>query len=161
MLYDAKETIHATVVAVANHQKFRVLLDTRAGGLFVSSTFIKLIDQKPVYWESKQMETITMTVTQTLLAYKIQLHSTDGKYSIDIKINKLDRPVLTTLTNPRITNLKRKYPHLSELQLDNEDEKDQHPIHIILRAGDIAKIKSSGFISGKTGKPVAEKPLFG
>ena len=70
-----------------------------------------------------------MTLTQTLLAYKIQLHSTDGKYSIDIKINKLDRPALTTLTNPRITNLKREYPHLSELQLDNEEEKDQHPIH--------------------------------
>ena len=49
MPYDAKETIHATVVAVANHQKFRVLLDTRAGDLFVSSTFIKLINQKPVY----------------------------------------------------------------------------------------------------------------
>ena len=161
MLYDAKETIHATVVAVANHQKFRVLLDTRAGDLFVSSTFIKLINQKPVYWESKQIETITMTLTQTLLAYKIQLHSTDGKYSIDIKINKLDRPVLTTLTNPRITNLKRKYPHLSELQLDNEEEKDQHPIHTILGAGNIVKIKSSGFISGKTGEPVAEKPLFG
>ena len=69
--------------------------------------------------------------------------------------------MLTTLTNPRITNLKRKYPHLSGLQFDNEDKNDQHPIHIILGAGDIAKIKSSGFISGKTGEPVAEKILFG
>ena len=63
MLDDTKETIHPTVVAVANHQKFRVLLDTGAGGSFVSSTFINHINQKPVYWESKGMEIITTTVT--------------------------------------------------------------------------------------------------
>ena len=47
------------------------------------------------------------------------------------------------------------------VQFDNEDEKDQHSIHIILGAGDIAKIKSSGFIAGKPEEPVAEKTLFG
>ena len=67
MLDEAKETIHPTVVAVANNQKFRVLLDTGAGGSFVSSTFIKHINQKPLYWESKEMETITTTVTQNYL----------------------------------------------------------------------------------------------
>ena len=72
MLEDAKETIHPTVAAVGNHQKFRVLLDTRAEGTFVSTTFINHINQKPVYWEQKKMETITMTVTQKLPAYKIK-----------------------------------------------------------------------------------------
>ena len=124
MLEDAKETIHPTVVAVANKQKFRVLLDTGAGGSFVSSTFINHINEKPLYWESKEMETMTTTVTQKLPAYNIQLHSTDGKYSINVKANKLDRPVLTTLSNPRISQLRRKYPHLTGLQFDNEDEKE-------------------------------------
>ena len=43
MLDDAKETIHPTAVAVANHQKFRVLLNTGAGGRFLSSTLINHI----------------------------------------------------------------------------------------------------------------------
>ena len=113
MLDDAKETIHGVVVAVANHQKFRVLLNTGTENWFVSSISINHIYQKPVYWESMEMEIIAMTITKKLPAYKVQLHSTDGKYSIDIIVNKLDRPDLTTLNNPRITNLKWKYPHLS------------------------------------------------
>ena len=155
------KTIHPTVVAVVNHQKFRVLLDNRAGGSLLSSTSIKHISQKPLYWELKEMETIIMTATQKLPAYKIQQHSTDGQYSIDVKVNKLDRPVLTALTNPRITNLKRKYLYLSGLQFNNEHVKNQQPIYIILGAGDIAKIKLSGFISGKAEEPVGEKTLFG
>lgn len=82
------------------------------------------------------------------------------KVQHDIKVNKLDQPVLTTLTDPRI-NLKRKYPHLSGSQFQNEGEKDQYPVYTILRAGDIAKIKLSGFISGITGEWVVEKTLFG
>ena len=103
MLDDAKETIHGVVVAVANHQKFRVLLNTGTENWFVSSISINHIYQKPVYWESMEMEIIAMTITKNLPTYKVQLHSTDGKYSIDIIVNKLDRPDLTTLNNPRIS----------------------------------------------------------
>ena len=35
---------------------------------------------------------------------------------------------------------------LEGLQFDNEDDKPNHPIHIILGAGDIARIKSTGFM---------------
>lgn len=150
-----------TLVAVANHQKSRVLLNTRAGVSFASSNFINHITQKPVHWKSKEMETIIMTITQKLPACKIQLHSTGEKYSINIKVNKLVRPVVTILTNLRTTNLKRKYLHLSGLQFYNNVRKDQHPIHIILMAGDIEKLESSEFISEKAGEPVAEKTFFG
>ena len=77
MLDDAKETIHGAVAAAANHQKFRVLLDTGAESWFLSSNSINHIYQKPVYWESMEMEIITMTVTKKLSAYKVkQMKST-------------------------------------------------------------------------------------
>ena len=157
-----QDTINGiTLAAVANHQKSRVLLNTRAWVSFASSTFINHIIQRPVHWKSKEMETIIMTITQKLPAYKIQLHSTGEKHSINIKVNKLVRPVVTKLTNLRTTNIKRKYLHLSGLQFYNNDRKDQHPIHIILMAGDIEKLESSGFISEKAEEPVAEKTFFG
>ena len=161
MLEETKETIHPCLVAVANHQKFRVLLDTGAGSSYVSSTFVNHLKCKPAYWESKAIETMMTTTTQKLPVYNVELNSTDGRFAIDIKVNKLDRPVLTTLKNPQIAILKQKYPHLNGLKFDNEDDKAEHPIHIILGAGDIARIKASGLIAGKSGEPVAEKTLFG
>ena len=61
------------------------------------------------------------------------------------------------MKNPKIGQLKIKYPHLNGITFDNEDEKQQYPIHIILGAGDYAKIKTGGFIAGKSGEPIAEK----
>jgi hypothetical protein len=161
MIEDSNETIHPTLVVMAMGQKFRVLLDTGAGNSFVSSTFINHLDVKPLYWESKKLETMTTTTTQKLPVYDVEFYSTDGKYSINTKVNKLDRTVLTTLNNPRITQLKKKYPHLAGIHFGNEDGKQNHPIHIILGAGDIARIKASGFIAGKSDEPIAEKTLFG
>ena len=107
------------------------------------------------------METMTSVVRQRLPVYNIQIHSTDKKHALDLKVNKLDRPTLTVLTNPNIKRLKNAYPYLDGLVFDNEDDKKNHPIHVILGAGEIAKIKRAGLISGKSGDPVAEKTSFG
>ena len=61
---DAKETIHPTVIAVANKQIFRVLFNSGAGGFFVSSTIINHVRGKTFYW--------------------------NGKYSINIKVKEQD-----------------------------------------------------------------------
>ena len=104
MIEDSKEIIHPTLVAMAKGQSFRELLDTAAGNSFVSLTFINHFNNKPLYWESKEFE--TMATTRKLPVYDIEIHSTDGKYSINTKVNKLDIQVLTTLNNPRISQLK-------------------------------------------------------
>ena len=161
MVEENQNTIHPTLVAQCQGQKFRILLDTGAGNSFVSSTFINHINMKPAYWETKSLETMTNTIKQKLPVYNVVIQSLDGKFTVPIKVNKLDRPVLATLSNPRITQLKSKYPHLEGITFDNEDEKLQHPIHIILGAGDYANIKTGGFIAGKAGEPIAEKTLLG
>ena len=161
MLENIKETIHPTLVAVVNGRKFRVLLDTGAGSSFISSTLAHHLDCCPAYWEYKSMETMTSVVKQRLPVYNIQVHSTDMKYTLDLKVSRLDRSAITTLANPRIKSLKIRYPYLEGLQFDNEDDKPNHPIHIILGAGDIARIKSTELIYGTPGHPVAENALFG
>ena len=103
---------------------------------------------------------MTATVKQKLPVYNVTIQSLDGTYTVPIKVNKLDRPVLATLNNPGINQLKSKYPHLDGIHFDNEDEKLQHPIHIILGAGDFANIKTGGFIAGRPGEPIAERTLL-
>ena len=78
-----------------------------------------------------------------------------------VKANKLDRPVLTTLPNPDIKNLKKKYKYLQGLDFSNEDDDHKHPVHIILGAGEITRIRTPGFVSGGSGQPVAENTLYG
>ena len=105
-----KETIHPTLVVEANGQKFRVMLDTGAGSSFASSTAIHHMGIKPACWEAKSIETMTTTVHQKFPVYDVKRWSTDRINSLDVKLNKLDRPVLTTLNNPRIADLKKKFP---------------------------------------------------
>ena len=103
---------------------------------------------------------MTTTVTQKLLVFYFETTLLDGSYNLNIKANKLDRIVLKILNNPGAKKMREKYSYLAGLKFDSEYEKNQHSIHIILGAADIAKIKSGGFISGKTDEAVAEKTVF-
>ena len=161
MIGATKGTIHPTIVVVAGGEKFRAILDTDAGSSFVSSTVIKHLGIRPTKWENKSIETMTDTVNQKMPCYKVTLKSTDGSQSLDFKVSKLDRTVLTTLTNPGIHGLKEAHPHLKGIQFDNEDDRPSHPIHFILGAGDIARIKTSDCRIGSMTEPVAEKTTFG
>ena len=69
--------------------------------------------------------------------------------------------MLTVLQNPRISVLKRKFKHLERLHFHNEDDYDDHKIHLIIGAGDIARIKLKGFRTGNDGEAIAEEIIFG
>ena len=157
----AEETIHPTLVVVSNEQKFRAMLDTGAGSSFASATFIRHLGMKPSRWEWKSTETMTTTVRQKLPIYDVKLVSTDGKEELDVQLTMLDKPVITTLKNPEIGELKKKFPYLRGLCFDNEDNREQHPIHLILGVGDLSRIKTSTCRVGDVNQPVAEKTTFG
>ena len=130
LIGSSKETIHPTLVVVANGEKIRVMLDTGYGSSFASSTFIKHLGIRPSHWECKNIETMTTTMHQRLPIYYKKIWSIDGKQGLDVKLTMLDKPVVTMLNNPRIEKLKNQYPCLRALQFDNEDDQDQHPIHL-------------------------------
>ena len=161
MIGSSKETIHPTLVVISNEQKFRAMLDTGAGSSFASSTFIRHLGMKPSRWEWKSIETMTTTVRQKLPIYDVKLLSTDGKEELAVSLTMLDKPVITTLSNPKIGELKKQFPHLRGLCFDNEDDREQHPIHLILGVGDLSRIKTSTCRVGDVNQPVAEKTTFG
>ena len=141
MIGSAKESIHSTLVVILNGQKFRAMLDMGAQSLFASSTFICHLGVKPSCWEWRNIETMTTTVHQKLPIYDVKLFSNDSKEELDVQLTMLDKPIITTLSNPKIGELKNEYPHLRGLCFDNEDDCEQHPIHLILGVGDFTQIK--------------------
>ena len=159
-LYIAEETQEANHPTEAIGKYFLFFLDTGAGISYVSSAFISHVNQQPLNWESKALEMMATTATKKLLVFYFETTSLNGSYTLNIKANKLDRIMLKIVNNPRAKKMKEKYPYLAVLKFDSEYEKNQHFIHIILGAGDIAKIKSGGFIAGKTGEAVTEKTVF-
>ncbi|CAB4000004.1 Hypothetical predicted protein [Paramuricea clavata] len=117
--------MHPTLVVISNEEKFRVMLDTGAGSSFASSTFIRHLGMKPSHWEWKTFETMT-TVRQKLPLYDVKLLSTDGKEELNVSLTMLDKPVITTLSNPKIGELKKQLPHLSLEEPENNDSEQTY-----------------------------------
>ena len=53
----------------------------------------------------------------------------------------MNKGELLSLDNPRYQALISKYPHLKEVKMSDQDTKPQLPVHIVLAAGEYARIK--------------------
>ena len=100
---------------------------------------------------------MTTTVHQKVPVYDVKLWSADWINSLDVKLNKLDKPVLMTLNDPRIADLKKKFPYHNGTRCDCEDVREQHPNHLILGVGDLAKIKTATCKMGKADNQLQRK----
>ena len=69
---------------------------------------------------------------------------------------------LLSIENPQYEHVKAKYPHLAQVNLTDNDKKDQLTIHVILSVGDYARIKTNRPpVVGEAGEPVAEYTKLG
>jgi hypothetical protein len=94
--------------------------------------------------------------------YDAELSSVDGEFKMDAKLTKVNKAQLLTMLNPQYERIAATYPHLQQVDITDKDTKGQLPIHVILSAGDYAKIKTNTKpLIGKTGEPIAELTRFG
>ena len=138
-------TLHATVRAMVNGQEARIVIDTGAGSSYVCSDLIARLGISPIRQETRCIEQMYGTVTRRVDIYSLTMESAvvDG-FNFVVDCLNAEKDVLTSLPNPRIKDLKRKYPRLRKLQLSDEDEMaDQLPVHIILGAADYQRIHST------------------
>ncbi|CAB3982784.1 Hypothetical predicted protein [Paramuricea clavata] len=76
---------------------------------------------------------------------------------MDAKLTKVDKNELLSIENPQYEHVKAKYPHLAQVNLTDNNKKDQLPIHVISSVGDYARIKTNRPpVVGEAGEPVAE-----
>ena len=98
---------------------------------------------------------MTGSVHQNLPLFYTNLHSTNGRNSLDIKFYKLERTVLTGLHYLMISVLKMRYKHLYGLHFHKGDTYDDYKIHLLIGTGDIVKTKLNRFMTKNDGEFIA------
>ena len=123
----------------------RIMLDSGAGSSYISTSLLQKLGIRPLKTERRVIEQMYGTVIKQVELYKVTVTSNviDG-FSMELKCINGEKDVLTYLTNPCISELKRKYWKLQRLQFSDEEEKGSSlPVHIILGAADFQRIKNS------------------
>ena len=140
-----------------NGIKCRALLDTGAGSSYASSALIDHLKTTP-----QRIEMMLGSATKRVEIYNVSVSNESGSFSLQTEVTKIDRGELLTIDNPKYQEIINSYPHLKGVHMDDQEEKQKLPVHVILGASDFARIKTEVPPRvGRTGEPVAEKTRFG
>ena len=154
--------IYPVVVVVVDGIKCRALLDTGAGSSYASAALVERLNKLPTHVEHKQIEMMLCSTIQKVRSYTVKVASVDGRFEMTTKVNKVDKGVLLTVSNPRYEELITKYPHLEGVVMDDKDKKGELPIHLILGASEYSRIKTETKPrTGKPSEPIAELTMLG
>ena len=69
---------------------------------------------------------------------------------MEVELSKVERKTLLTLENPHYSRLIEKCQHLNGVVMEDNDQKAEFPINVILGVGEYSKIKTKTMI--KVGK---------
>ena len=154
--------IFPVVNVKVNGIECRALIDTGAGSSYVSAKLINLLKIKPIDVKVKQVDMLLETSVSRLETYKSCVESVYGDFKMDVNLIKVNKGELLTLDNPNYDSVIAKYPHLKGVELRDRDTKPRLPVHIILGAGEYARVKTETPPHiGKDGEPVAELTKLG
>ena len=135
------DVIYPVAIVKVNGVKCRALLDTGSGSSYASKGLLDYLKINPTRREIKTIETLANLTTKKLKIYSVKMQDVNEKHSFNTELNKLVREVFLTLPNPECSKILKKYQYLREVHINDTDEKEQLPVHIVLGARDFAKIK--------------------
>jgi len=154
--------IYPVVVVEVNGIKCRALLDTGAGNSYASSAILDHLQIRPLREEFKRIEMMPGSVNKAIGVYGVIIDSLNGNYWLETEVTKVDRGSLLSLENPKYAEVIQKYPYLTGIQMTDQDDKPELPVHIIPGMSDHAKIRTETRPKiGSPGEPVAELTKFG
>ena len=150
------------VVVIVDGIKCRALLDTGAGSSYVSVALVERLNKRPTHVEHKQIEMMLCSTIQKVRSYPVKVASVDGKFEMTTKVNKVDKGVLLTVSNPHYEELISKYPHLEGAVKEDSDKKSELRIYLILGASEYSRIKTETKPRiAKPSEPIAELTSLG
>ena len=102
------------------------------------------------------------STTKNIDVFKVQIESVYREVSFEVELCKVERRELLKLPNPYYADLIKRYHHLKGITIDDNDQKKELPIHVVLGASDYSRIKTMMKPRiGQPGEPVAEKTQLG
>ncbi len=154
--------IYPVVLVKVNGITCRALLDTGAGSSYISAKLIELIGKKPASTQVRQIDMMMCTTTKRIEVYNVEVKNTKGDFGLKVDVNKVEKEVLLTVSNPQYKQILAKYSHLRGITMADQDQKAELPIHLIIGASEYAKIKTENKPRiGKPGEPVGELTRLG
>ena len=153
---------YPVVVVQVGGLKCRALLDTGAGSSYASAALLNRISTKKRTKEVRKIEMLLGTSTREVELATIEISDDNGKFTMPVEVTQVDKGELLFLDNPNYKETIAKNPHLSGVVMNDQDEKSRLPVHLILGAGEYAKVKTESAPKiGEPGEPVAELTKFG
>ena len=154
--------IHPVVVVRVEGYKFRALLDSGASHSYSSLTFVKLVKAQPNAAGLRQITMLMGVTTKTLQEFNVTMYALTDNFQLDVSVTKIDKRELLLLENPRYDKVLAEHSHPRRVHMDDNDEKSQLPVHLILGANDFTKIRTGERLRvGRRADPVAEFMRFG
>jgi hypothetical protein len=154
--------VYPVVIVEVQGVKCRALVDTGAGSSYASAGLLNHIKAEPTKSDIRDIEMLLGTTTRKVDIFHIGIQSVNGDFSLEADVTKIAKQQLLLLPNPHYDEVLAKYQHLDGVVIEDDDPKEQLPIHLILGVGEYAKIKTSSRQKvGVPGEPVAELTKFG
>ena len=138
--------IYPVVVVLINGIKCRALLNSGVGSSYVSSTIANSLRKPPVKKETKRIEMMMNSTTRNIEIYKATIENLSRTFTMEVEFSKVERKTLLTLENLHYSRLIEKYQHLKGVVMEDNDQKAELPIHVILGVGEYSKIKTKKMI---------------
>jgi hypothetical protein len=141
-----RATVHPTLHAKIGIETARIMIDTGASSSYICSDLITKLRLVPTRKEKRRIEQMYGTVDKVVEFYEVTLESLAvSGYEITIECINAEKEVLTTLPNPRITDLKRRNPKLKRVSLCKEKTTSEcMPVHVMLGVSDFQRIRTNG-----------------
>jgi hypothetical protein len=110
--------VHPTLHAKIGNETAWIMINTGASSLYICSDLITKLMLVPTLKENRRIEQMYGTVNKVVEIYEVTLEllAVSG-YERTIECINAEKEVLTTLPNPRITDLKRRNPKLQRVSL--------------------------------------------
>ena len=154
--------VYPVVIVKVNGIQVRAMLDTGAGSSYISAGLVERLKKRPVRKERKRIEMMMESVTRLTETYEIEIKNLKEDYVLKTEVTKVDRGALLSLPNPNYNQLLAQYKHLQGVKMDDTENKERLPVHLILGVRAYAQIKAQAEPRlGKPGDPVAELTRFG
>ena len=87
--------------------------------------------------EIRRVKILFGTSTKLVGIYTLKLSDTSNKFYIETEVTRVKRSDLLTLDNPKYKEILANHSHLCGIIMQDEDEKERLPVHLILGTGTI------------------------
>ena len=142
---DHHKTLLFSAPAKVHGVQTRIMLDSGAGSSYISANLMTKLNIKPCRTESRVFEQMYGTVDKRDETYKVHVESNIiDSFGVELQCVSAEKPVLTYLPNPKLSELKEHNHRIRRLVFSEEQATaEKLPVHTILGAADIQRIKST------------------